>query len=112
METNNDKPLKCLSNSDTKALVIPTNEWLQPVKVLITNSSNAQQFLARMINKENILVRVTLNSNNKLGIINKLLQKIHNFPLVYCTIICNESSDIIDPNYTINGKPAKGVLQW
>ena len=108
MENNNTKSLKCLSNSDKKALVIPTNEWLQPVKLLITNSSNAQQVLARMINKENILVRVTLNSNNKLGIINKLLQKISNFPLVYCTIICNESSDIIDANYTINGKPAKG----
>lgn len=105
---NKFKPLKCLSNSDKKAYVIPTNEWLKPVKPLITNSSDAQQILARMVDKEDVLVRVTSNSNNKLGIINKLLQTIPNFPQVYCTIICNESTDILDTDYIINGKPAKG----
>lgn len=110
-ESNKSKPLKCLSNSDKKAYVIPTNKWLQPIKPLITNSSDAQQILARMVDKEDVLVRVTLNSNNKLGIINKLLQSIPNFPLVYCTIICNESTDILDADYIINGKPAKGFCR-
>ena len=101
METNNTKPLKCISTSDKKAYVIPTNEWLKPVKPLITNSSDAHQVIARMVDKENILVRITTNSNGKLGIINKLLQTIPNFPLVYCTIICNESTDILDADYII-----------
>ncbi len=107
-ESNKSKPLKCLSNSDKKAYVIPTNKWLQPIKPLITNSSDAQQILARMVDKEDVLVRVTSNSNGKLKIINKQLQSISNFPLVYCTIECNESTDILDTDYIINGKPAKG----
>lgn len=110
-ELTNSQPLKCLSNSNKKAYVIPTNDWLKPIKPLITNSSDAHQVIARMVDKKNILVRITTNSNKKLGIINKLLQSIPNFPLVYCTIICNESTDILDADYIINGKPAKGFCR-
>lgn len=100
--------LKCLKNSDTKAYIIPTNEWLQPIKPLLTQSSDAHNIIAKMLNKENILVRLTNNNNKRLPLINKKLSKLPNFPLIYCTIICKESSDIIDANYIINGKPAKG----
>jgi hypothetical protein len=97
--------LKCLKDSKTNAYIIPTHEWLQPIKPLITESSDAQQIIAKMLDKEEILVRLTNNYNNKLGFINKKLQ---NFPLVYCTIICNESSDLLNVDYIIDGKPFKG----
>ncbi len=100
--------LKCLKNSDTKAYIIPTDEWLQPIKPLITNSSNAHNIISRMVDKEKILVRLTNNNNKRLPLINKKLSKLPNFPLVYCTIICKESVDIIDANYIINNKPVKG----
>lgn len=103
-----NQELKCLKNSETNAYIIPTNKWLQPLKQLITNSSDATNIISRMVDKEKILVRLTNNKNNKLGLINKKLSKLPGFPLVYCTIICQESSDIIDADYIINGEPAKG----
>ena len=100
--------LKCLKNSDTKAYIIPTSEWLQPVEPLITDSLNAETIISKLLDKEEILVRLTANNNKRLPLINSKLSKLHGFPLTYCTIICTESTDLIDANYIINGKPAKG----
>lgn len=100
--------IKCLKNSDNKAYIIPTNEWLKPIKPLITESSDAQLILAEMLNKEKILIRITNNNNKRLSIINEKLSNLPNFPLIYCTIICKESLDILDANYIINNKPVKG----
>ena len=62
--------LKCLKNSDTKAYIIPTNEWLQPIESLITGSSNAKIISAKLLDKEKILVRLTANNNKRLPLIN------------------------------------------
>ena len=105
MDTNT---LKCLKNTDTHAYVIPTDKWLTPIKPLISSSSNAQKIIARMLQKEKILVRVTNNNNKRLSIINKNLSGLPNFPIVYCTIICQESSDILDVDYMIADKPVRG----
>jgi len=102
------KELKCLKNSDTKAYIIPTAEWLQPIEPLITNGTNAKVIISKLLNKEKILVRLTSNNNKRLPLINSKLSKLPGFPLTYCTIICTESSDLVNAQYTINGKPAKG----
>ena len=62
--------LKCLKNSETNAYIIPTNKWLQPIKPLITNSSDATNIISRMVDKEKILVRLTNNKNNKQSLFN------------------------------------------
>lgn len=100
--------LKCLKNSETKAYIIPTDKWLKPIKPLISNSSDAQHIISKLLDKENILVRLTNNNNKRLPLINEKLSKLPNFPLVYCTIICKEPFDLIDSDYIIDGKPAKG----
>lgn len=100
--------IKCLSNKDNKAYVIPTNKWLKPIKPLFNISSDADIILAKLVDKEEVLVRITKNSNNKLEIINNNLSKLDNFPFVYCIIRCTESFDILDNNYLINDKPVNG----
>ena len=100
--------LKCLKNSKTKAYVIPTKSWLQPIASLITNSSNASTIISKLLDKEEILVRLTSNNNMKLPLINSKLSKLPGFPFTYCTIICHESSGLIDADYIINGEQAKG----
>ena len=102
------KELKCISNKQNKAYVIPTNDWLKPIEPIITDSVEATMILAKLIDKEKVLVRITNNSSNKLKIISSNLSEIPNFPYVYCVITCNENIDILDANYIINDKPAKG----
>lgn len=80
--------LNCLKNSENKAYIIPTDKWLKPLYPLISNSSDAQKIISKMMDKENILVRLTNNKNKRLPIINEKLSKISNIPLIYCTIIC------------------------
>ena len=87
-----NKELKCLKNSDTKAYIIPTTEWLQPVEPLITSSSHAKTIIAKLLNKEKILVRLSKLNNSHLPLINSKLSKSPGFPQPYCTIICTEAS--------------------
>jgi hypothetical protein len=100
--------LKCLTDKKNKAYIVPTNEWLKPIEPLITELSDANIILARLIDMEKVLVRLTNNSSNKLKIISSNLSTIPNFPSIYCVIICNEKSEILDAMYNINGTPAKG----
>ena len=100
--------IKCLSNKSNKAYVIPTNKWLKPLKPLFNISSDADIVLAKLVDKEEVLVRITKNSNNKLEIINNNLSKLDNFPFVYCIIKCTDNIDILDNNYLINDKPVDG----
>ncbi len=100
--------IKCLSNKSNKAYVIPTNKWLKPLKPIFFESSDADIVLAKLVDKEEVLVRITKNSNNKLEIINNNLSKLDNFPFVYCIIRCTENFDILDNNYLINDKPING----
>jgi len=100
--------IKCLSNKKNKAYVIPTNEWLKPIKPLIIESSDAEIILAKLVDKEDVLVRITKNNNNKLEIINKNLSKLENFPFIYCIIKCTDNIDIIDNKFLLNDKPVEG----
>jgi hypothetical protein len=89
-------------NSKTKAYIIPTKS------PLITNSSNASTIISKLLDKEEILVRLTSNNNMKLPLINSKLSKLPGFPFTYCTIICHESSGLIDADFIINKESAKG----
>jgi len=100
--------IKCISNKINKAYVVPTNEWLKPLKPLFLDSSDADIMLAKLVDKEEVLVRITKNNNNKLQIINNNLSKLDNFPFVYCIIKCNENIDILDNSYLLNDKPVNG----
>lgn len=53
--------IKCLSNKKNKAYVIPTNEWLKPIKPLIIESSDAEIMLAKLVDKEEVLVHFIKN---------------------------------------------------
>jgi hypothetical protein len=100
--------IKCLSNKNNKAYVVPTNKWLKPLKPLFFESSDADIMLAKLIDKEEVLVRITKNNNNKLEIINNNLSKLENFPFIYCIIKCNENIDILDNKFLLNNKPVNG----
>jgi hypothetical protein len=100
--------IKCLSNKNNKAYVVPTNKWLKPLKPLFFESSDADIMLAKLVDKEEVLVRITKNNNNKLEIINNNLSKLENFPFIYCIIKCNENIDILDNKFLLNDKPVNG----
>jgi hypothetical protein len=52
--------IKCLKDSETKKYIIPTNDWLIPLKPLITSiSTKGKIMLAKMIDKEKVIVKLT-----------------------------------------------------
>ena len=98
--------ITCLKNSETKKYIIPTDTWLEPLNPLITNlSSRGKLILARMANKNKVIVKITKNLDLfRIKYISHIVQKIPNFPKVYCVFECNEDESNFNTNYlNING---------
>jgi hypothetical protein len=50
-----------INESKTKEYLIPTNEWLKPIKPLITNDYNTKSLimLSNLVNQGKVIVKVT-----------------------------------------------------
>jgi len=93
--------ISCLKNSETKKYIIPTDKWLTPLEPLITSiSTKGKLILSEMANKNKVVVKITKNLDLfKIKYINHIVQRIPNFPKVYCVFECDENESNFDTNY-------------
>jgi serine/threonine protein kinase len=93
--------IKCLKDSETKKYIIPTNEWLKPLEPLVTGiSTKGKMMLAKMVNKQKVVVKLTKNVDiKKIKNISGLVNKFYNFPKIYCVFQCAEDETNFDTNY-------------
>ncbi len=93
--------IKCLKNSETKKYIIPTDEWLRPLKPLITSiSAKEKLILAKMINKEKVVLKLSKNIDTKrIKYISSIVNKFNNFPKIYCVFQCMEDETNFDTDY-------------
>lgn len=80
---------------------IPTKDWLVPISKLMSDdmASQGMILMARLIDKEKVIVKISNEHMNKLYVINSVLQDIPNFNTSYCVLLCNEKSEILDSKY-------------
>jgi hypothetical protein len=98
--------IKCLKNSETKKYIVPTNEWLKPLKPMITSiSTKGKIILAKLVDKEKVVVKLTKNvDTRRIRNISRLLNGSTNFPKIYCVFECREDETNFDTNYlNVNG---------
>jgi serine/threonine protein kinase len=93
--------IKCLKDSETKKYIIPTNDWLKPLKPLITSiSTKGKIMLAKMIDKEKVIVKLTKNIDiRRIKNISYLVKYFSNFPKIYCIFQCREDETNFDTDY-------------
>lgn len=95
---------KCLKDSQTKTYVIPTNEWLEPLNELITDSISTKGLLmlSKFKKKHDVVVKITRNITNNYPMIEfaaKKLFDLPNFVKTFCIFKCNESTINLDNKY-------------
>ena len=93
--------IECLKNSETKKYIIPTNEWLKPLKPLISSlNTKGKIILANMVNKKKVVVKITKNINfNKIKYISAMVKGLPNMPKIYCVFQCQEDEYNFDAEY-------------
>ena len=91
----------CIIDEKTKYYLIPTKKWLKPVEPLIIEDSNNAGLLmiGKMVEKEKVIVKITIGSNKKIRIIGMKLNTIYNFAKTYCSFSCLENYSKITNNY-------------
>jgi len=95
---------KCLKDSKTKTYVIPTNEWLEPLNELITDSISTKGLLmlSKFRKTHDVVVKITRNITNNYLIIEfagKNLLDMPNFVKTFCSFKCDESTINLDNKY-------------
>jgi predicted site-specific integrase-resolvase len=95
---------KCLKDSKTKTYIIPTNEWLEPLNELITDSISTKGLLmlSKFRKTHDVVVKITRNITNNYPIIEfagKNLLDMPNFVKTFCSFKCDESTINLDNKY-------------
>ena len=97
---------KCLKDSQTKKYIVPTKEWLKPLKELITNdiTSKGLIMLSKYHNDHDVVVKITkLNKQKiqleKIKFATKKLSILPNFVVTLCSFNCMESMINMDTKY-------------
>jgi hypothetical protein len=90
-----------------KMYIIPTNEWLQPIKPLLTDDINSRSLLmlSKLADKEEVVVKITKNIDfYRTKVINNNIKYLPNMLYVFKTLECLES----EINYDIKYKDCNG----
>ena len=97
---------KCLKDSQTKKYIVPTKEWLKPLKELITNdiTSKGLIMLSKYHNSHDVVVKITklnrqITQLEKIKFATKKLSVLPNFVVTLCSFNCMESIINIDTKY-------------
>ena len=95
---------KCLKDSKTKKYIIPTNEWLEPLNELITDSiaTKGLLMLSKFRSNHEVVVKITRNITNNYQTIEfagKKLLNMPNFVRTFCVFKCDESTINLDNKY-------------
>jgi hypothetical protein len=82
--------------------IVPTTEWLEPIKELMHDEigNDGILIISKLLAKEKIIVKITRGINNKIVVINNLLNKIkYNYVKTYCSFFCNEDNNKLSLKY-------------
>ena len=93
--------IKCPYDDTIKNYIIPTKSWLKALNKLDTFqdvSINKKIILSQMIEKENVIVKVTNGKNPKLRDINMMIKGLPNMVYTFCVIFCNDYLSLILQN--------------
>jgi hypothetical protein len=93
--------IKCPYDDTIKNYIIPTKSWLKALSQLDTFqdvSINKKIILSQMIEKENVIVKVTNGKNPKLRDINMMIKGLPNMVYTFCVIFCNDYLSLILQN--------------
>lgn len=93
--------IKCPYDDTIKNYIIPTKSWLKALNQLDTFqdvSINKKIILSQMIEKENVIVKVTNGKNPKLREINMMIKGLPNMIYTFCVIFCNDYLSLILQN--------------
>lgn len=103
--------IKCPYDDTIKNYIIPTKSWLKALNQLDTFqdvSINKKIILSQMIEKENVIVKVTNGKNPKLREINMMIKGLPNMVYTFCVIFCNDYlSLILQNNFFCSSKDSK-----
>lgn len=101
--------IKCPIDPQKKYHVIPTNNWLIPVKKYEVEDSNEDGLLmiSKLYYEDKIIVKITQNIDIKVITFNNLLKNEQNFVYTYCSLICEENKY----NYKSEYKNVSGYCQ-
>ena len=97
---------KCPQDKISKKYIIPTDKWLEPLQLFITDdiSTKGLLMLAKYMETKDVVVKITkgLNSikQNRLKFASKKLTGLPNFVATFCSFSCVESSINMETNYT------------
>jgi hypothetical protein len=98
--------IKTISNkSKDKKYIIPTNEWLKPLKPLNSEDINSRSLimLSKLVDKEKVVVKLTKNiDHNKINTINNYIKHNLNMLHTFGTFQCSASEiNLESENITI-----------
>ena len=95
--------IKTISNkSKDKKYIIPTNEWLKPLKPLKNDDINSRSLimLSKLVDKEKVVVKITKNIDyKKINIINNYIKHNPNMLHTFGTLKCSEAEINYDTLY-------------
>lgn len=87
--------IKTISNkTKNKKYIIPTNEWLKPLKPLKTDDINSRSLimLSKLVDKEKVVVKITKDIDyNKIKTINNNIKNNPNMLHTFGTLQCSEA---------------------
>lgn len=92
-----------INTEKDKKYIIPTNDWLIPIKPLITNDINTRSLimLSKLVDKGEVVVKITKNSNfEQIKLINNLVKNNPNMLHTFGTLQCDENEINYDTSYT------------
>ena len=84
--------IKCPYDSTQKSYIIPTGSWLKAIEKLShTNiSTNRQVIISKLLEKSDVLVKLTPGKSAKLRDINSKIKGLPNMVYTHCVIFCND----------------------
>ena len=84
-----------------KQYMIPTKKWLKPIEKYIIDDINTSGLImiGKMLNKEEVIVKITKGNRNDIIDTNKIIKDLPNFVETYCSFSCLEDYNSIKDNY-------------
>lgn len=92
--------LQCPNEKNRKEYILPTKSWLVPIKELINSDPKTvgRIFISELIERQQIIVKITFGRNNKLVEINESIKNMPNFVYTYCVFMCYDDLLLVDKN--------------
>lgn len=105
--------LQCPNDKNRKEFILPTKSWLIPIQELINSDpkTSGKLYISELIERQQIIVKITFGRNHKLVEINESVKNMPNFVQTYCVLMCYDDLLLIEKNkqFCNEGSKAKNV---